>query len=75
MSNETIHAPLGAWGGLAGELLAVDVASVVQGFKGLYCTQLGMNAAAYDTLVAQLPVEWEQYHTTYTFHLVLVMHS
>ncbi len=73
MSNETIHAPLGAWGGHAGELLAVDVASVMQGIKTPYCTQMHMEADAYDALVAQLPGEWEQYHTTYTFHLVLGM--
>ena len=42
MTNETIDAPLGAWGGHAGELLAVDVASVMQGVKTLYCAQLQM---------------------------------
>ena len=73
MTNETIHAPLGAWGGHAGELFAVDLASVMQSFKGLYCEHLHVDPAAYDAVVAQLPAEWEQYHTTYTFHLVLAL--
>ena len=54
-TTQTIAAPLGAWGGRAGELFAVDLASVMQGFKGLYCTHLGMTPAFYETLVAGMP--------------------
>ena len=74
LTNETIHAPLGAWGGHAGELFAVDVASVMHSIKTLYCTHLHIDPTAYDALVTGLPSEWQQYHTTYTFHLVLAQH-
>ncbi len=75
LTSEMIHAPLGAWGGHAGELFAVDVASVMRSVKSLYCTHLHMDSAAYDALIAGLPTEWEQYHTTYTFHLVLAQRT
>ncbi len=68
--------PLADRAALHVEMFSVfDVASVMHSVKTLYCTHLHTDPAAYDALVAGLPTEWEQYHTTYTFHLALAQRS
>ncbi len=67
--TRTIAAPLGAWGGRAGELISRDLHATFGSLKPFYCTHLGIRGKDYDTAVETLREEWETYHTHYHFYL------
>ena len=64
---EKIQMPLGTWAGRAGELMGIDIYTVIKGF---YTSQLGMSSETFDEILTALPQEWEKNHTTNEFYLV-----
>jgi SAM-dependent methyltransferase len=64
-----IVVPLGAWGGtMAGALLKRDLLAGFDAAKGFYCARADMPIKVFEDLVQTVAVEWEEYHTSYTFH-------
>ena len=65
--EQRIHVPIGAWGGRAGELMALDLQAIFQALKALLCAYVPIVPDQFDAIVKALPSEWEQYHTSYTY--------
>jgi SAM-dependent methyltransferase len=69
--TQRIEAPLGAWAGRIGELLAIDVLAALKSCQGLYCSQLNITPEHFDSIIDQLTPEWNHHQTTCTFHIAL----
>ena len=67
---EIIEVPLGKWAGHIGEMMGINIYHVTKGLKGLYTSTFGMSPKTFDDIIAVLPEEWENNHTTYEFYIV-----
>lgn len=61
---QTIPLPFGEWGGRVGGMLKRDALSVYGALKERCCQAGGLDAQTFDTLLAQMANEWEQYRTS-----------
>lgn len=68
VETQDIIVPLGEWGGRAGTLLKRDLLAGFDAAKAIYCSKTNTPVKVFEDLVQQVAAEWEQYHTSYTFH-------
>ncbi len=67
---QRVEVPLGAWDGRAGELFSKDLHSAFGAIKGFCRSHCSISEEMFDLTIAELPLEWERYHTSYCFYLV-----
>ncbi len=60
--------PCGNWAGRLGSMALADVMAIAQALKPLVATQKQTTLEEYDSLMAQMEEEVEQYHTAFNFH-------
>ncbi len=70
VESQDIVVPLGEWGGRVGALLKRDLLAGFDGAKAIFCAKTNTPLVVFETLVQNVADEWEQYHTSYTFHAV-----
>ncbi|HEY3994187.1 MAG TPA: class I SAM-dependent methyltransferase [Ktedonobacteraceae bacterium] len=68
VETQDIVVPLGEWGGRAGALLKTDLLAGFDAAKAIYCAKTSTPVNVFENLVQTVAAEWEQYHTSYTFH-------
>ena len=68
VETQDIVVPLGGWGGRAGTLLKRDLLAGFDAAKAVYCARTNTPVSVFENLVQMVAAEWEQYHTSYTFH-------
>jgi len=68
VETQDIVVPLGDWGGRAGALLKRDLLAGFDAARSVYCAQTKTPLEAFDKLIQTVAAEWEEYHTSYTFH-------
>ncbi len=62
--------PLGNWGGQLGKMALANIQTIVHTMKTVVVGQLLTTAEEYEHLTVQIGMEVEEYHTTFTFHIV-----
>ena len=67
VQERKLDLPLGAWGGRIGGLLQENQSSVFQSMRPAFTHKGG--ESEFDTLLAQLPQEWEQYRSLFRFYI------
>lgn len=67
--THTYRLPVGAWGGKDGNLYAKDMYTAFQGLKNFYCLVGDVDPDNFDTILSELPQEWESCHTTHEFYV------
>ena len=60
--------PCGKWAGRLGSIALADVMAIAQALKPVVAAQKQTTLEEYDSLMAQMEEEVEQYHTTFNFH-------
>ncbi|MEO7020477.1 MAG: methyltransferase domain-containing protein [Ktedonobacteraceae bacterium] len=66
IQERLVDLPLGSWGGRIGSLTLENQSMVFQSMRAVY-TQMG-GEQEFDTLLAQLPQEWEHHHSLFRFY-------
>jgi ubiquinone/menaquinone biosynthesis C-methylase UbiE len=61
--------PLGKWGGQLGALALADMRAIIQAMKPLVVALTQTSSEEFDCLAAEMEQEFEQYHSTFTFHI------
>lgn len=68
VEQQDIVVPLGDWGGRAGGLLKRDLLAGFDAAKAVYCARTQTPVDVFDNMLQTVAQEWENYHTSYTFH-------
>jgi ubiquinone/menaquinone biosynthesis C-methylase UbiE len=68
LGTKAIEIPLGEWGGRIGKMMKQDLLSALAGLKALY-TQRGATGEDFETLLQELPGEWEHFQSTLRFFI------
>jgi ubiquinone/menaquinone biosynthesis C-methylase UbiE len=67
VQERVLDLPLGSWGGRVGKLLQENQYAVFQSMRAAYTRSGGERK--FDTLLEQLPQEWEQYRSLFRFYI------